>query len=208
MSVVPSQSRDVPDSSFRASNSDETRVLESDVVRRVQGGDLGAYQSLLLEHGHARRLRAWLAVRAPFGDVAEDVAQEAFITAYRRIGRFRAGTDFGAWLRAVAFQLLRQARKKFAVRERQRAAWLVEAAASETPPPPQSDSLIEHLEHCLERVPAHIRTLLTQRYHDGTSMGEIGRSAGQSPEWVRTTLYRARRQLRECIERRQHAGES
>jgi RNA polymerase sigma-70 factor (ECF subfamily) len=208
MSGLPIQPQVDSDAASRQPIAGVAGLAEADVVRRVQAGDLKAYESLLLAHGHARRLRAWLAALAPFDDVADEVAQEAFITAYQQIRRFRAGTDFGAWLRAVAFQLLRQARKKFAVRQRQRAAWLAEVSPPQSPPPPQSDSRIDHLERCLDQVPVHIKALLTQRYHDGTSIGEIGKAAGQSPEWVRTTLYRARRQLRECIEHRRQAAES
>jgi RNA polymerase sigma-70 factor, ECF subfamily len=181
-------------------------AAEGDIIRRVQSGDLDAYEELLLRQGHAKRLRAWLATRAPGQEVADELAQEAFVVAFQRIGKFQAGTDFGAWLRGVAFQLLRQARKRFAVRERQRASWIAESMARMDGPSPQADALIEHLEHCLERVPIHLRRLLNQRYHDEMTVTDMAAAAGQSPEWVRTTLYRTRQQLRECIDGRQRAA--
>ena len=203
MSASPRHFQDRSDAAACPRDAGEGALLEADIVRLVQAGDLQAYESLLLGRGHAKRLRAWLAARSPRAELAEEVAQEAFIVAYQQIRRFRAGTDFGAWLRAVAFQLLRQARKRFAVRQRHCAVWLAEAAVTDNVPSPQLDTLIEHLERCLEPVPSHIRTLLTQRYHDELSVSEMGKAAGQTPEWVRTTLYRVRQQLRECIEQRQ-----
>jgi RNA polymerase sigma-70 factor (ECF subfamily) len=183
-------------------------AAEGDLVRRVQSGELQAYEELLLVQGHAKRLRAWLATRAPRQELADELAQEAFVVAFQRIGKFRAGADFGAWLRGVAFQLLRQARKKFAVRERQRAAWMAEWRVESHGPSPQADTMIEHLERCLERVPVHLRTLLNQRYHEEMTMADMAAAAGQSLEWVRTTLYRTRQQLRECIDRHQRAARS
>jgi RNA polymerase sigma-70 factor (ECF subfamily) len=178
---------------------------EGDLAERVRSGDIEAYGVLLLAHGHSRRLRAWLAARVSDPVDVEELAQDAFVTAFQQIRKFRPGSDFGAWLRRIAWQLLRQSRKRYAVRQRHAAEWLAELAPRDSDAAPD-DPLIEFLEQCLERVPGNTRALLGQKYRDGLSSAEMAAASGQSEEWVRLTLYRARRELRECIEQRRRAA--
>ena len=180
-----------------------TSFAESDLVLRVRNGDVDAYGVLLLQHGHSRRLRAWLAARSLHRDAVDELAQDAFVTAFQQIRKFREGTDFAAWLRRIAWQLLRQSRKRYAVQQKHAEQLITELgreAANLTP----DDPLIEFLEQCLERLPPHTRSLLQQKYRDGMSTAEIAAAAQQSEEWVRITLYRTRQQLRECINRRRN----
>jgi RNA polymerase sigma-70 factor, ECF subfamily len=203
MSALPSVSA-VPPSPV-AGRTAEAVAAESELVVRVRAGDVEAYGVLLLTHGHSRRLRAWLAARALDPDAVEELAQDAFVTAFQQIRKFRPGSDFGAWLRGIAWQLLRQSRKKFAVQQKHAARILAELATENNAVAPD-DPMIEFLEQCLERVPENTRALLQQKYRDGMSTAEMSAAASQSAEWVRLTLYRTRRQLRECINQRRHAA--
>src|SRR5688572_3733037 len=131
---------------------------ERELVIRVRAGDVDAYGLLLLKHGHSRRLRAWLAARALSPDAVEELAQDAFVTAFQRIRKFRPGTDFGAWLRQIAFQLMRQARKKYAVQQKPAANFLAELAREQSTEA-ADDPLTEFLDQCLLRAPGSMRGL-------------------------------------------------
>ena len=69
---------------------------EQDLIERSRGGDTRAYDALV-SHYLPRVLSIARGIVKNAHD-AEDLAQEAFVSAYRNIGRFRAGEPFGPWL--------------------------------------------------------------------------------------------------------------
>ena len=56
------------------------------------------------------------------------------------------------------------------------------------------------------RLPDTMRQLLEDRYHRGLAGVQIAESRGRTEEWVRVTLLRVRRQLRECIDQKMTGG--
>jgi RNA polymerase sigma-70 factor (ECF subfamily) len=94
---------------------------EAELVARARAGDPDAYAGLVRRHAPvAVRTAALLGAGAD----AEDVVQDAFVKAYRTLGRFRTGAPFRPWLlRIVANEtrnLHRSARRR---KERERRAW-------------------------------------------------------------------------------------
>jgi RNA polymerase sigma factor (sigma-70 family) len=72
---------------------------DADIVRRVHEGDNEAYSQLLQRYGNAVYALAYSHLHN-FED-ARDVAQEAFVAAYVRLGQLREPAKFGAWLRQI-----------------------------------------------------------------------------------------------------------
>ena len=65
------------------------------------------------------------------------------------------------------------------------------------------------LEHCLEQLPATMRSLIAAKYTEGRSSEEIAGTFSRNVTWVRVSLFRIRQQLRDCIEGKMggsHAG--
>lgn len=79
---------------------------EGELVVRVQRGDLAAFERLL--ELHSAHLRAFVAMKLPVPHLIDEIAHEAFVFAHRHIHDFKPGTDFGKWLRAIAFNLVRK----------------------------------------------------------------------------------------------------
>ena len=73
--------------------------LEARAIARVQDGDTGAYDYLVSKYLRRVVAIASSIVRNPHD--AEDLAQEAFVKAYRSIGRFRAEESFGPWISRI-----------------------------------------------------------------------------------------------------------
>src|SRR6204780_4503271 len=71
-------------------------VSDLSLVRRVQSGDKGAFDALVLKYQHKVTKLVMRYVRNPAE--AEDVAQEAFIKAYRALPQFRGDSAFYTWL--------------------------------------------------------------------------------------------------------------
>ena len=82
---------------------------ESDLslVRRVQRGDKGAFDALVLKYQHKLVKLVMRYVRNPAE--AEDIAQEAFIKAYRALPQFRGDSAFYTWLYRIAINTAKNA---------------------------------------------------------------------------------------------------
>ena len=179
---------------------------EAALIERVQQGDLDAYERLM--DLHVRRLRAYVALNAPAKYLVDEVAHEAFVFAFRRIKEFTPGTSFQAYVRAIAEQVLRAEVQRFS-RERANKMKYAERLAVErfqARTAPLASAELEHLESCLSEVPPKLRGLLDLKYKQGTSTTELAQALQQSAAWIRTTLFRLRKQLKECMERKLSAG--
>src|SRR3569833_2845119 len=75
-------------------------VSDLSLVRRVQRGDKGAFDALVLKYQHKLVKLVMRYVRNPAE--AEDIAQEAFIKAYRALPQFRGDSAFYTWLYSIA----------------------------------------------------------------------------------------------------------
>ncbi|HWW22148.1 MAG TPA: sigma-70 family RNA polymerase sigma factor, partial [Steroidobacteraceae bacterium] len=77
------------------------------LVRRVQRGERGAYDLLVLKYQHKVVKLVMRYLREPAD--AEDVAQEAFIKAYRALPQFRGDSAFYTWLYRIAINTAKNA---------------------------------------------------------------------------------------------------
>jgi RNA polymerase sigma-70 factor (ECF subfamily) len=84
-------------------------VSEVELVERARGGDRAAFGELVDRYQSAVYRTALAALRSP--EEAEDVAQEAFLAAYRKIGDFRGEASFKTWLLAITWRRALDRRK-------------------------------------------------------------------------------------------------
>lgn len=173
---------------------------EGELVVRVQRGDLSAFERLL--ELHSSHLRAFVAMKLPIPHLIDEVSHEAFVFAHRHIHDFKAGTDFGKWLRAIAFNLIRKETLRHQRLTRNREKFLEHHLVQESVKGEFSPDLpaVAVLEECLSKLPEQQRRLLERKYTLAESSREIAGAFGQSEAWVRTTLCRVRTALRHCIE--------
>jgi len=173
---------------------------ETALVVRVQKGELSAYEELLALH--SSHLRAFVAMKLPIPHLIDEIAHETFVFAHRHIMDFEAGTDFGKWLRAIAFNLVRKETLRHQRLSTNKDNFLEHSLmqqAGSGAMTPESPVVI-YLEECLLRLPDQQRKLLEHKYKLVESSREIAHAFDQSEAWVRTTLCRVRTTLRHCIE--------
>ena len=139
---------------------------------------------------------------------ADDIFQETFMVAWRKREEFEPGSNFLAWVAAIArFEALAHARHEGresvlfddAVLEVLTAHT---ASRNETP----SDRL-QALRSCLETLSDNQRTLIKQRYATGGTVKELASQLGRSANSMSVTLHAIRRKLLDCIDRKL-AGEA
>jgi RNA polymerase sigma-70 factor, ECF subfamily len=183
------------------------------LVRRVQRGDKGAFDALVLKYQHKVVKLVMRYVRNPAE--AEDVAQEAFIKAYRALAQFRGDSAFYTWLYRIA---INTAKNAVVSRDRNPVEFDLDAQGSDESYDMQSrlkDSetpeglvLTEEIRGtvnaAIEALPEDLRTAIILRELEGLSYEEIASTMGCPVGTVRSRIFRAReaidRRLREVFE--------
>ena len=135
---------------------------------------------------------------------AEDAAQEAFVKAYRALGRFQAGAPFRPWLLAVVANEAKN-RRKAALRRADLALRAgMEGAGGNAPPSPEATVLAAErradLLHALGGLHEEDRLVIAFRYFLGLSEAETAATLGCAPGTVKSRLSRAIRGLRKRME--------
>lgn len=165
----------------------------------------------ILVREHETRLRAFVAglVRDPGG--AEDIAQEAFVVAWRNLHRYDRTQPFGPWLRGIARRLVMAHHRKLGrsklefvdeeiVDHLNRLHEALESTSGDT-----LDEQLSSLRACFEHLPQHQQRVLQLHYVDDLACLDISRAVGRSREAVKKILQRARAWLGQCIEQRLEA---
>jgi RNA polymerase sigma-70 factor (ECF subfamily) len=79
-----------------------TDPQQLELIDRARRGDTEAFGDLVDRHRHSVYRAALAALRSP--EEAEDVAQETFVTAYQKLGTYRAEASFKTWVVAIAWR--------------------------------------------------------------------------------------------------------
>lgn len=138
--------------------------------------------------------------------LAEEISQDAFITAYRKLATEPPSGDTGAWLRGVARNLVLRARSKRKTRvllfddeglEVAEKVW-----QQREQPGSHGDPRLDALRACMEGLNAGEMNLVKLRFEEDRSRQEIAEALQLSMEGVKTRLRRLRAKLLECTRRR------
>ncbi|MBB5350049.1 RNA polymerase sigma-70 factor (ECF subfamily) [Haloferula luteola] len=133
--------------------------------------------------------------------LADDVLQETFLTITRKAGQFEEGTSFPKWACTVARLKVLEMVRRESSRHRFFAEETLERLASDEAAEEQ-DYRLDHLRHCIDRLPASMRKLVHLRYVLEQKPAEIAKRVGWTVEAVYVSLSRARSGLKECLETR------
>lgn len=160
-------------------------------------------QSLFVQQTSA--LRGFILALQPDFAVADDVVQEVFLTVTAKAEDFHPGTNFAAWVRAIARYKIKEAARQRSKGPEPLPDDLLDLLCAEEPEPePHREATLRHLAHCLGRLAPKSHLAVRLRYEEGHSPSEVARHLEWTPEAVYVALARARAALRECVERRLH----
>lgn len=183
--------------------------LADDVLLdRARDGDVAAF-GVLVER-HQTLVRGWLRVRLADWASADDLAQEVFVTAFRRLRTFAGESPFAGWLVGIARNHLRNHFRKqqaTAVGGSEELAGIIDQGLSETFSDRDEAHLVDALRTCLEPLGDHARELLQQRYVDGRTVRDLAAASGRGYSALTMQLHRLREVLADCITARV-AGEA
>ena len=188
-------------------------LTEAEAIRSAQKGDAAAFE--FLYQLHSRRVYALCLRMVSNPPDAEDLAQEAFLQLFRKIGTFRGESAFSTWLHRMTVNVvLMRLRKKS----------LPAISLEETTEPdeetggPRKDvgaadlrlsGAVDrvNLERSIERLPPGYKTVFVLHDVQGYEHNEIAEMMGCSVGNSKSQLHKARTRLRELLqeEQREHA---
>jgi RNA polymerase sigma-70 factor (ECF subfamily) len=177
------------------------REVDQKLVERAQGGDKRAFEVLFAKY--QRKLVRLLSRFIRDAAEVEDVAQEAFIKAYRALPSFRGDSAFYTWLYRIGINTA----KNYLVAQGRRAPTSTDFNADEaegfedadqlrdinTPESLlQSKQIGETVNSAMEALPEELRTAIALRELEGLSYEEIAASMNCPIGTVRSRIFRAR----------------
>src|SRR3989338_686214 len=184
------------------------REVDQQLVERVQRGDKGAFDLLVVKY--QRKLGRLLSrfIRDP--SEVEDVTQEAFIKAYRALPAFRGDSAFYTWLYRIGINTA----KNYLVAMGRRAPTTTDFGSEEAENFEDGDQLrdlntpenelmsrqvAEAVNQTLEELPEELRTAITLREIEGLSYEDIASIMNCPIGTVRSRIFRAREAIAEKL---------
>jgi RNA polymerase sigma factor (sigma-70 family) len=173
---------------------------DADDIRRVLAGEGSAYGGLVSRH--ARRVHDLARRMLRDAHEAEDVTQQAFLNAYKALGRFDLARPFRHWLLRITSNLCRNRLAARKVRQKELAARGKDELLPALPAPPRdaeteaSPAWTPSVRAALEALPERYRLPMLLRYQQDCTLGEISEITGIALATIKTHLHRGRAALR------------
>ena len=180
---------------------------DHELVLKVQQGDKSAFDLLVIKYQHRIIQLVNRYIKDP--SEAQDVAQEAFIKAYRALGNFRGDSAFYTWLYRIS---INTAKNYLVSRNRRHSDYHVDVQDAEqvgnapqlqgmeTPDELlQNDEIISVINAAIEQLPEDMKTAIILREFEGMSYEEIAQAMECPVGTVRSRIFRAREAIDEKL---------
>ena len=184
---------------------------DDNLVENDAAGSVDAFEHIV--RAHQRLVRTFLVRHVGDLQVADDLAQEVFVAAYRGLARYRGASSLSTWLLGIARNhVLMHFRSKppstevslESVLEGLHLKTLDEAGFDAS----VEEQRVDALRSCVQSLDPAQRDLLARFYYRSETAEDIGRSIGKRAGAIRMLLMRIRKQLRTCIESKLRVGDA
>ena len=186
---------------------------DQQLVQRAQRGDLRAFDLLVLKY--QGRIAALVSRYVSDAGEVEDVTQEAFIKAYRALGKFRGDSAFYTWLYRIAANaaknhLVAKGRRPGADATIEDAEGFDEGGMLSESASPEAlamgGELAAVVESALNALPDELKAALMLREFDGLSYDDIADVLGCPVGTVRSRIFRARETVDQRVKEKISGG--
>lgn len=171
-----------------------TATDEDLVARALACADQAAFGELVRRH--QSRVRAWLRQLTRNAATADDLAQETFLKAWRRLGSYGGQGRFAAWLMKIAYTEFLMAHRRGRSDERLAASIGAEAAGEPWHDPAGDEQVAADLERLLAVLSAEERAAMVLCYAHGCSHAEAADITGLPLGTVKSHIHRAKDRIR------------
>jgi len=178
------------------------RAADLELAARCRAGDAGAFEELYRQH--ARRLFSLVVRMIGSVDDAEDLLQEVFLQAHRKLSGFRGDSALGTWLYRLTMNHCLDHLRARQVRMNRATESLDEEGAEEpTAPAPVVHAVVSRLdlERAIKMLPDGARAAFLLHDVEGFEHREIAQILGISEGTSKSQVHKARMKLRLILKR-------
>jgi RNA polymerase sigma-70 factor (ECF subfamily) len=178
----------------------DVREADLELARRCRQGDADAFEQLY--RTHAGRLYSLIFRMTGLAHEAEDLLQEVFMTAHRKLGNFRGDSTLGTWLyRMTINHCLDFLRSRHARMARATGSLDDDDATEPAGEVPLIPSAVSHidLERAIAQLPEGCRTVFVLHDVEGFEHHEIAKLLGVSEGTSKSQVHKARMKLRALL---------
>jgi RNA polymerase sigma-70 factor, ECF subfamily len=173
----------------------EADSSDDDLVRRACAGESSAFEQLVRRHA-AMAIGAAFRITRDHG-LAEDVAQDAFLKAFRALTAYQEQQSFAGWLRTItircALDIVRRRRPEVTIEGKSEQKFLTDNRFEKR----QED--YSRLLHALSQLSALDREIVLSLKADGKAVAEVARELAMTKTRIRVRAHRALKKLRKIL---------
>lgn len=187
------------------------KISDDSLIEGAESGATEAFEQIVL--GHQRLVRSFLVRHVGDQQVADDLAQEVFVAAYRGLSSYRGTGSLSGWLLGIARNHVLMHFRSRPPSTTVSLDSVLEGIRLKALEEDEFDASVEQqrvdaLRSCIQSLEPAQRELLARFYYRSEAAEEIARSIGKRAGAIRMLLMRIRRQLRTCIEGKLRAGDT
>jgi RNA polymerase sigma-70 factor, ECF subfamily len=177
--------------------SKQADVSDAELVTRCRNGDAAAFEALYRQH--APRLYSLASRMAGSGDRGEDLLQEIFLLAYRKLGSFKGDAALGTWLYRLAINHCLDFVRSRAAKSTKFTDTLDDESSFEPAAPRDTPIARLDLERAIASLPQGCREAFVLHDVEGFDHREVGRILGIAEGTSKSQVFKARMKLRAAL---------
>ncbi len=171
---------------------------EIKIINECLSGNAEAFRELVMNYERAVYATAFYYVKSV--NIAKEIAQEAFITAFKNLSQLKDFTRFGKWLKEITIRLslqyIQKNKEVFSEYEEEKIIPLNQKKDTY-----KSYNLsLDEIKSAIEQLPERYRLPVVLKFLEGMNYEEISKFTGESPGEIKGILHRAIKQLQETMD--------
>ena len=175
-----------------AGSDDESRLIEQSLA-----GDPEAYAVLVNQHQNMVRAMTFRMTGSL--DDAEELAQDAFLRAYRQLGSFQGGSKFSTWLCKIAINLSLDWRRRENRRDGVHSQWVANAISQNDSSGGFPDEFSRRVQDALNKLPVKQRAAIVLTIYENQSHAEAAKILGCTEATISWRVFAARQKLKRLL---------
>ena len=182
----------------------DTVELDQFIIK-AREGDRNAFNDIIQQT--AMVLRAYVLFYIDDQNAADDVVQNTYFYVYRNLRKYQLGTNFIAWMKAVArnhaLAESRRQERKVSARKRYHTQLrrMIAAEALKQEEGLSVEEKLQALKKCVKQLSSRLRKIIQLKYVQSMKLSDIADALQIKSSAVGVALFRARTHLADCIKR-------
>jgi RNA polymerase sigma-70 factor (ECF subfamily) len=179
---------------------------EKELIKRIQDGETGAFSALL--HQHQDAVFSLIVQIVSSREDAEELTQDVFIKAFKKINSFRGDSAISTWLYRIAYNTAISATRKrkqvFINLEEKNLNNMPDEVVDELLNLENDEKLLQNMKEAIEKLKPDEKALISLFYMQGRPVNEIASITKLTPENVKVKLFRTRKKIAVLINQAQY----